>query len=291
MSNGANRCGRGIRTAEVGAVSAADASYPSRAGLAGVALFAVAGVGLVALRPAIRTGVEVTDGAVLDPVVAGVALWAGVLAYFLFSLRAEGVRKEGARGPFGPGLGVANAVTLLRGGLYAVVGGFLLVAPTSQLAWVPAACYGAGVVLDRLDGYLARTVDRETELGRRLDMAFDTFGFVVAPAVAVAWGRLPVWYLSLSAARYLFRGALAWRRWRGLPVYDFPDSDLGKWLAGGQMLFLTVALLPAVPAGAVGLVAPLALAPSLGGFLRDYLHAAGHLGPAGREGAPAAGDD
>jgi CDP-diacylglycerol--glycerol-3-phosphate 3-phosphatidyltransferase len=284
MFNGAQTRDNSVGPAEAVTVSAADAGYPSRAGLAGVALFAVAGAVLVALRPAIRTGVGMVDGAVVDPVVAGVALWTGVLAYFLFCLRAEGVREEVGHGHFGPGLGVANAVTLLRGGLYAVVGGFL-VAPTGRLSWVPAACYGAGVVLDRLDGYLARTVDQQTELGRRLDMSFDTFGFVVAPALAVAWGRLPVWYLSLSAARYCFRGALVWRRYRGLPVYDRPDSDLGKRLAGGQMLFLTVALLPAVPAGAVTLVAPLALAPSLGVFIRDYLYAAGHLGPGGRGGA------
>jgi len=50
----------------------------------------------------------------------------------------------------------------------------------TALAWVPALCYGTGVALDKLDGIVARTVGRQTELGRRLDMAFDTFGFVVA---------------------------------------------------------------------------------------------------------------
>jgi len=131
--------------------------------------------------------------------------------------------------------------TLVRGALYAVVAGFVVVPSETALAWVPALCYGTGVALDKLDGIVARTVGRQTELGRRFDMAFDTFGFVVAPLVAVLWGLLPVWYLSISAARYVFRGAVWLRRVRGLPVGDLPDSDLGKYLAGVQMIFVTIA--------------------------------------------------
>jgi CDP-diacylglycerol--glycerol-3-phosphate 3-phosphatidyltransferase len=102
-------------------------------------------------------------------------------------------------------------------------------------------------------------------------MAFDTFGFVAAPLVAVLWGQLPLWYLSLSAARYVFLGGVFLRRQRGLPVFDRPDSDLGKYLAGVQMVFVTVALVPAVPTGLVWTLAPFVLAPSLGVFARDYL--------------------
>jgi CDP-diacylglycerol--glycerol-3-phosphate 3-phosphatidyltransferase len=217
-------------------------------------------------------------GGVFVPGFVVALLWTTQIGYLAIAhrtTRVPGHRRE---------LGVANAVTMLRGGLYAVVAGFVLVPPTTGLAWVPAVCYGTGVVLDRLDGALARTVGRETALGERLDMAFDTFGFVVAPLVAVVWGILPVWYLSLSAARFVYRGACGWRRFRGRPLHDRPDSDLGRNLAGVQMVFLTVALAPPVPTSLVGTLAPVVLAPSLAVFCRDYLSVSGRLPRSGRPG-------
>ncbi|WP_167599381.1 CDP-alcohol phosphatidyltransferase family protein [Halorussus marinus] len=174
-------------------------------------------------------------------------------------------------------LGLANVVTLCRGGLFASVAGFLAVPSAGPLVWGPSVCYGAGVALDRLDGAVARTIGRTTALGERLDLAFDTLGFVVAPLVAVAWGRLPVWYLSLSAARYVFKAGVAWRRRRGRPVCDLPESRLRRPLAALQMCFLTVALAPVVPAGSLRAVAAVVLAPSLTVFARDYLAVSGRL--------------
>jgi CDP-diacylglycerol--glycerol-3-phosphate 3-phosphatidyltransferase len=171
--------------------------------------------------------------------------------------------------------GLANTLTLVRGGLYAIVAGFVVVPPDTEFVWIPALCYGTGVVLDKLDGAVARTVGRQTTLGTRLDMAFDTFGFVVAPLVAVLWEQLPVWYLSISAARYVFIAGVYWRRMRGRTVFDCPDSDLGKYLAGVQMTFVTVALSPAVPTDLVWRLAPIVLAPSLAVFGRDFLFVSG----------------
>jgi len=214
----------------------------------------------------------------LHPGVVAGAIWSGQLWYLAVNLDANRNRDPGTRRR---SLGLANGVTMLRGALYAIVAGFLVVPPGTSLAWVPAVCYGTGALLDRVDGFVARTVGQSTPLGERLDMAFDTFGFVAAPGVAVLWGQLPAWYLSLSAARYVFRGATYWRRRRRRAVFDRPDSDLGKYLAGVQMAFLTVALTPAVPSRLVATVAPAVLAPSLAVFLRDYCYVAGWL-PRGR---------
>jgi CDP-diacylglycerol--glycerol-3-phosphate 3-phosphatidyltransferase len=209
----------------------------------------------------------------VSPAVVAGAVWAGQLWYVGFRLDAGRLGGAFWRRLFG----LANAVTLVRGALYAVVAGFVVVPPSTALAWVPALCYGFGVALDSLDGTVARTVGQETDIGRRLDMAFDTFGFVAAPLVAVSWGLLPVWYLALSAARYVFRGAVWQRRVRGLPVGDLPDSDLGRYLAGVQMVFVTIALAPPVPTDVVRTLAPLVLAPSLAVFTRDYLFVSGRL--------------
>lgn len=172
-------------------------------------------------------------------------------------------------------LGIANLLTVTRGGAFAAVAGFALVEPARALAWLPAVCYGIGVALDGLDGIVARTVDRTTVLGRKLDLAFDTLGFFLAPVVGVLWGRLPVWYLSLAVARYAFKFACWGRSIRGLPVGTLPESPLRRRLAGLQMVFLTVALAPLLPADTVYSVAPVALLPSLLVFGRDYLAVTG----------------
>lgn len=238
------------------------------------------GVGLPLLAAvclaAILWGVFPADGverwAVSASVVAGLC-WAGQLWYVGYSVDITRLPGGFWRRLFG----LANTLTLLRGALYAVVAGFVAVPAGTDLAWVPALCYGVGVVFDKLDGAVARTVGQQTPLGTRLDTAFDTFGFVAAPLVAVLWGLLPVWYLAISAARYVFLAGVHWRRLRGRPVFDRPDSDLGKYLAGVQMVFITIALVPSVPTDPVWTVAPVVLTPSLAVFGRDYLAVSGRL--------------
>jgi len=197
---------------------------------------------------------------------AALCLQFGFCYYHLDANRTEG-------GTTFPTVGAANAVTLGRGGLLAVVAGCLLIEPDpfAPLAWLPALCYGASAALDALDGIVARATERVTVLGTRLDMAFDTFGFLIAPLVGVLWGQLPVWYLSLSVARYLFKAGRGLRRYRGKPVYDLPESRLRRPLAGLQMVFITVALAPVVPFALARVAAAVVLVPSLAVFVRDYL--------------------
>ncbi|MFB6300603.1 MAG: CDP-alcohol phosphatidyltransferase family protein [Halobacteriales archaeon] len=173
-------------------------------------------------------------------------------------------------------LGIANYITIVRGGLFATVAGFLFVSPTTPVvAWAPGICYGIGVILDYLDGTTARIVGRQTALGEQLDLAFDTLGFLVAPLVGVVWGRLPIWYLSISLARYLYRGGVAWRTRRGRPVGDLPDSRVRRPLAAVQMVFITVALLPVISTRIIYPLAAVVATPSIVVFIRDYLAVTG----------------
>jgi CDP-diacylglycerol--glycerol-3-phosphate 3-phosphatidyltransferase len=220
------------------------------------------------LLPAVRTA----QWLFYPGIVAGLS-WAGQLWYAGHSIDAS----RGGYWQWRRLLGPANVLTLFRGGLYAVVAGFVVLPAGTGLVWIPALCYGTGVFLDQLDGTVARTIGSQTEFGARLDMAFDTFGFVAAPLVAVLWGQLPVWYLSLSAARYVFLAGVYWRQRRNRPVFERPDSDLGKYVAGVQMVFITIALLPVTPTDLVWTVAPFVLAPSLAVFGRDFLAVSGRL--------------
>lgn len=242
--------------------------------------------GPIALATALVVAVAVGAGAVtagVGPVTAGawllpatvVVAWEGVF----LSRRTDLNHPTGDPNAVADGLGVANAVTLGRGLLYAGVAGFVLTGPlTGAWAWAPALLYGSGAALDAVDGAVARRLGRPTVLGEKLDMGIDTLGFLVAPLVGVAWGRIPVWYLTLSAARYLFKLGRWRRQRRGLPVFDLPPSRVRRPLAGVQMAFIAVALAPVLPPFVVAAIAAVVVVPSLAVFARDYLVVAGRIG-------------
>ncbi|ERG96780.1 CDP-alcohol phosphatidyltransferase family protein [Haloquadratum walsbyi] len=174
-------------------------------------------------------------------------------------------------------LGLPNAVTVARGALFATLAGFAGVTPAYSIAWLPSLLYGAGSALDFVDGSLARTADRQTVLGAKLDLAFDSLGFLIAPVVAILWGQLPGWYLLLPVTQYLFKLGQSHRHRRGLDVRPLPPSSVRRPLAGLQMAFITLALSPVVSAHLIELLAVAVLAPSLIIFIRDYLAIADYI--------------
>lgn len=177
-----------------------------------------------------------------------------------------------------PGLGVANAVTLLRGCLLGILAGFLLFPrPAGGLAWLPALVYTAAAMTDFVDGYLARVTNQPTLLGERLDMEFDALGALLAVSLAVAYDQLPVWALLMGLARYLFVGGLAWRRWRGLPVYALPSSIHGRIVAALFMSFVAVVLWPVLDPAATRFAAIWFALPLAASFGRDWLVVSGRV--------------
>jgi CDP-diacylglycerol--glycerol-3-phosphate 3-phosphatidyltransferase len=173
-------------------------------------------------------------------------------------------------------LGPGNRMTLARGVLVACLAGFLLLPrPAGWLAWIPGLLYLLADIADLLDGYLARLSRHVTRLGELLDMSFDGLGVLVAALLAVRYGQVPAWYLSVALARYLFLGGLWLRRRRGLPVNDLPSSISRRLFAGLQMGFLAFVLMPVFSPPSTFIAAGLFAIPFLAGFLRDWLLASG----------------
>jgi len=169
-----------------------------------------------------------------------------------------------------PTLGTANRLTLLRGGLIAVCGGYLGLAPHAA-ALVPAICYSLAALLDRADGYVARRHHNITMLGSELDTRVDAIGLVVAPLVAIGYGQLHVSYLLVSVAYYLFVGGLYWRRKHGKPVLPLRPSNLRRTLAGMQMGLVAFSLWPLFDPILLQLCGAAFMLPLLAGFLVDWL--------------------
>lgn len=203
---------------------------------------------------------------------------AGVALVELALLRRWlGANRPGGVGRLRPTLGVANWLTVFRGLLVAALAGFLpLTRPSGVGLWVPAGLYGGAVVLDYLDGLVARRVDEVTDLGRRLDEATDTAGLAVAPALAVVYGQFPVWYLVVPLAKPLYVTSLwAWRRLSDRDLRPLPESPLRRRLAALQMVLTAIALFPAVGPPVTTVLAAAGAVPFAALFARDWLAAVG----------------
>ena len=175
-------------------------------------------------------------------------------------------------------LGHGTRITLLRGLLIAATAGFLAtigMQTQAALLFLPALFYTTAALGDALDGYVARRQRQTTHLGAELDTSLDALGLLIAPLLAVAYGKLHVSYLLVSAAYYLFQWGLHWRRKHGKAVYPLPPSRLRRHLAGLQMALVATVLWPPLPADVTRLAGVIFMLPMLFGFWRDWLHVSG----------------
>lgn len=179
-----------------------------------------------------------------------------------------------------PGFGAGNITTLLRGGLIASLLGFLLLPwPAGWLVWIPAVLYTLAVLADFLDGLLARLTRRVTRMGEILDMSFDGLGVLVASLLAIQYGQVPLWYLLVALARYLFLAGIWLRRRLGLAVHELQPSVRRRAFAGVQMGFLFFILMPVFSPPGTYLAAAIFALPFLVGFGIDWLAVCGiHIG-------------
>ncbi len=198
-------------------------------------------------------------------------LWAWVLRFIWNKLA---LNKASSNTPPYPTLGWGNRLTILRGGLIALTGGFLFL---DQESWLPALFYSLAAILDRLDGFIARRSRQVSLLGNELDINFDALGLLVAPLLAVNLGKIHVSYLFLSIAYYLYQWGLQHRRSLNLPINALAPNPLRRTLAGFQMGFIAVALWPLLNP-AVTTVASIAfMLPVLFGFAVDWWVICGKL--------------
>ena len=205
-------------------------------------------------------------------------LQAGLIWGFVwqYAWQRLALNRAGAGMPLYTDLGWGNRLTLLRGGLIALTGGFLFLNLTILL---PAILYTVAALLDRLDGYAARRSKQVSLLGNELDITFDALGLLIAPLLAIDAGKIHGSYLLLSMAYYVYQWALQRRRNRGLPVYTLPPNPLRRTLAGFQMGFVAVALWPVLDPQLTTIAGVAFMLPVLFGFAVDWWVVSGRLQP------------
>lgn len=184
----------------------------------------------------------------------------GVVAMILFARapRAANVR----------GLGAANRITLLR--LALIVPLTALLYPPDVLSefgrWWVVGLGTLALVLDGLDGRVARRTGTASAFGARFDMETDAFLLLVLSGLVWAEGRVGPWVLLVGGMRYLFVAA-AWM----LPALNgelFP-SLRRRVVCVVQGAALLVALAPIIPSALTAPVMGFALASLTWSFAVD----------------------
>ncbi|MEJ2540393.1 MAG: CDP-alcohol phosphatidyltransferase family protein [Gemmatimonadota bacterium] len=172
----------------------------------------------------------------------------------------------------GPGSGPANRVTLARATLVLPLGALAFHAGLEDplLRWTVVAVGTLALMLDGVDGWVARRTGTSTAFGARLDMELDAFLILTLSVLAWRAGPVGPWILGLGAMRYLFVAAA--RIWPALQR-ELPPSFRRKVVCVIQGIALLICIGPVVPAPLPGLVGAAALGSLILSFATDAVWA------------------
>ena len=144
----------------------------------------------------------------------------------------------------GPGVGPANRVTLGRAALAVPLAALLfLPALDAAVRWWIVGVSTSVLVLDGVDGAVARRTGARTRFGARFDMEVDAALILVLALLVWRSDRVGAWVVLLGAMRYLFVAAAKLRPELGA---DLPESRRRKVVCVIQGVVLLVALGPIV---------------------------------------------
>jgi len=211
-----------------------------------------AGVGLAA---AARTGLPVgTLYAVKAPI-----------AFAAMMLFALGYLHE--HHPFAR-FGSANQITTVRALLVALLVCLIGEPRVPALAASAVAASVLVTLLDGVDGWLARRHRIASDFGARFDMEIDALLILALSILAWQFGKAGAWVVLSGALRYVF--VIAGARWPWLRA-PLPPSRRRQTICVVQIVALTVAVVPAVPASFSAPLVAVALAALVSSFLVDTL--------------------
>ena len=178
---------------------------------------------------------------------------------------------------FGP----ANRVTLLRAGIAALLAGVVgRAAPEPGLAWLFAALAGLALLLDGVDGWLARRGGWQSAFGARFDLEIDAFFILTLSALVWQSGKADDWVLLSGGLRYGFVALGQILPWLNRPL---PPRRRRQTVCVIQTAILAICLIPSLVPPWTTLLAASALLALIGSFAVDTVWLARH---AGRESAP-----
>ncbi len=139
-------------------------------------------------------------------------------------------------------LGPADKVTLLRAVIAALCAGLVFGGETAvTLGWWLPGIVGVALVLDGLDGWIARWTNTASVFGARFDMETDAFLILVLSALVWQMDKTGAWVLAIGVMRYGFVAAASNWPQLGSPL---PPSKRRQTVCVIQVCALLICLLP-----------------------------------------------
>jgi phosphatidylglycerophosphate synthase len=166
--------------------------------------------------------------------------------------------------------GTANRITLARGMIASLLGGAvpIVTALSPDALWVASAAALLALVLDGVDGWIARRTRMASAYGQHLDINFDTVMMGILALLAWQGGKAGAWVLAIGLARYVFVAA-GWL-WPWFNA-ELPFSQRRRVVCVAQIAVLLVCLTPRMVPPVSSLAAAAALGLLLFSFAVDTL--------------------
>ncbi len=186
------------------------------------------------------------------------------------------IRHVGTIHPFDH-FGLPNGITLARLVLSSVVAGIALdfadQPMADLLAWVALAIAAVALMLDGLDGPLARARNLQSAFGARFDMEVDALLILLLALLAWLQAKAGAWVLLIGAARYAF--VVAGWLWPAL-TRPLPPSFRRKAVCVVQGVSLATLMAPVIVPPASSVIAGAALVLIFYSFAVDVIWLIGH---------------
>ncbi|MEU2778633.1 CDP-alcohol phosphatidyltransferase family protein [Streptomyces sp. NPDC007162] len=218
---------------------------------------------LVQQETAVGAGVQILLLALLGTAIGmGPAGWLVGLAFAIatWAVLSRALHRTRPRS-FGPANRVTLGRAILVGGVTALVAdSFESSPPVTLLVGLTAVA----LILDGVDGKVARRTGTSTALGARFDMEVDAF-LILVLSVYVST-QLGPWVLLIGAMRYVFVAAARFAPWLNAPL---PPSMARKTVAAMQGICLLLAGADLLPYAGNLAVVLLALGSLVWSFGRD----------------------
>jgi phosphatidylglycerophosphate synthase len=141
--------------------------------------------------------------------------------------------------------GAGNSVTLVRSALVCWLAGFIFlsdVMASPAIAWSLASAGGVVLILDGVDGWLARKTGQTSRFGARFDMEIDSLFAIVLALLVWQTDKIGFWVLLIGLPRPIFVLA-AWFEPR--LKNPLPESLARKTICVVQIAALILLLAPA----------------------------------------------
>lgn len=195
----------------------------------------------------------------IEAIIAALSVYCLFAAFLLVLARRTDVSQQ---------FGWANFITSIRAAFASVLVGALIAAPVTIGSWGIPCLAAIALILDGLDGYVARQLGKSSSFGHHFDREVDSALVLILTMLLWLSGEIGIWIVAAGLMRYLLLGAgLVWPTL----AQDLPESRFRSIVCAVLIGALLLCLTPVVEGILATAVAGAALSVLTLSFAKDLI--------------------